>query len=65
LKLLQVRNRRFRKLQQLQASEEYFSDENMQARDFHLYHQFVGQYLSADEVDEREARKADEMYVRL
>ena len=54
-RLVQVRNRRFRRLQVLLTEGEYFSDESLQQRDLHLFQLFVGQYMSAEEKSHRDA----------
>ncbi|XP_067413389.1 coiled-coil domain-containing protein 97 isoform X2 [Emydura macquarii macquarii] len=45
-----VRNKRYAALQQLIKGGEYFSDEQMRARDPLLYEQYIGQYLSDEEL---------------
>ncbi|XP_074872457.1 coiled-coil domain-containing protein 97 isoform X2 [Carettochelys insculpta] len=45
-----VRNKRYAALQQLIRGGEYFSDEQMRAREPLLYEQYIGQYLSEDEL---------------
>jgi hypothetical protein len=57
-----ARNRRYRRLQELLAEGEYFSDDAMQARDFHLHHLYVGQYLTAEEQGHIQARHHAERY---
>ncbi|XP_044527067.1 coiled-coil domain-containing protein 97 isoform X1 [Gracilinanus agilis] len=45
-----LRNRRYAALQELIRGGEYFSDEQMRARDPLLYEQYIGQYLSEEEL---------------
>nr|XP_060639565.1 coiled-coil domain-containing protein 97 [Anolis sagrei ordinatus] len=45
-----VRNKRYAALQQLIKGGEYFSDEQMRSRDPLLYEQYIGQYLSDEEL---------------
>uniref|UniRef100_A0A8C8RG12 Coiled-coil domain containing 97 n=1 Tax=Pelusios castaneus TaxID=367368 RepID=A0A8C8RG12_9SAUR len=45
-----VRNKRYAALQQLIKGGEYFSDEQMRARDPLLYEQYIGQYLNDEEL---------------
>ncbi|XP_062995732.1 coiled-coil domain-containing protein 97 isoform X2 [Elgaria multicarinata webbii] len=45
-----VRNKRYAALQQLIRDGEYFSDEQMRCRDPLLYEQYIGQYLSEEEL---------------
>uniref|UniRef100_K7F555 Coiled-coil domain containing 97 n=1 Tax=Pelodiscus sinensis TaxID=13735 RepID=K7F555_PELSI len=45
-----VRNKRYAALQQLIKGGEYFSDEQMRAREPLLYEQYIGQYLSEEEL---------------
>ncbi|CAM4700432.1 coiled-coil domain-containing protein 97 isoform X1 [Caretta caretta] len=45
-----VRNKRYAALQQLIKGGEYFSDEQMRAREPLLYEQYIGQYLSDEEL---------------
>ncbi|XP_048358191.1 coiled-coil domain-containing protein 97 [Sphaerodactylus townsendi] len=47
-----VRNKRYAALQQLIQGGEYFSDEQMRSRDPLLYEQYIGQYLSDQELQE-------------
>nr|XP_056702055.1 coiled-coil domain-containing protein 97 [Euleptes europaea] len=47
-----VRNKRYAALQQLIRGGEYFSDEQMRCRDPLLYEQYIGQYLSNQELQE-------------
>ncbi|XP_070805949.1 coiled-coil domain-containing protein 97 [Pituophis catenifer annectens] len=47
-----VRNKRYAALQQLIRGGEYFSDEQMRGRDPLLYEQYIGQYLSDEELQE-------------
>ncbi|XP_051845209.1 coiled-coil domain-containing protein 97 isoform X1 [Antechinus flavipes] len=48
-----LRNRRYAALQELIRGGEYFSDEQMRARDPLLYEQYIGQYLSEEELAAR------------
>ncbi|XP_030402573.1 coiled-coil domain-containing protein 97 [Gopherus evgoodei] len=45
-----VRNKRYAALQQLIKGGEYFSDEQMRAREPLLYEQYIGQYLNDEEL---------------
>ncbi|XP_003222952.2 coiled-coil domain-containing protein 97 [Anolis carolinensis] len=45
-----MRNKRYAALQQLIKGGEYFSDEQMRSRDPLLYEQYIGQYLSDEEL---------------
>ncbi|KAL7980993.1 hypothetical protein Chor_005227 [Crotalus horridus] len=47
-----MRNKRYAALQQLIRGGEYFSDEQMRGRDPLLYEQYIGQYLSDEELQE-------------
>lgn len=49
-----VRNRRYKALQQLQNETDYFSEKQMMHRNPLLYEQLVGQYLTEDEIRERD-----------
>uniref|UniRef100_A0A336KTA6 CSON014940 protein n=1 Tax=Culicoides sonorensis TaxID=179676 RepID=A0A336KTA6_CULSO len=49
-----VKNRRFNALQKMIETSEYFSEVEMMRREPVLYHQLVGQYLTEDEVRERD-----------
>lgn len=49
-----VRNRRFRALQKLQNESDYFSEKEMMSRNPLLYEQLVGQYLTDEEIRERD-----------
>ncbi|XP_077476106.1 coiled-coil domain-containing protein 97 [Stigmatopora argus] len=49
----QVRNQRYAALRDLQKGGQYFSDEQMRMREPLLYEQYIGQYLTDDEVIER------------
>ncbi|XP_036598922.1 coiled-coil domain-containing protein 97 isoform X2 [Trichosurus vulpecula] len=51
-----LRNRRYAALQELIRGGEYFSDEQMRARDPLLYEQYIGQYLSEEELAARSPR---------
>ncbi|XP_072938915.1 coiled-coil domain-containing protein 97 [Epargyreus clarus] len=50
-----VRNRRYKALQKLQNETDYFSDKQMMLRNPLLYEQLVGQYLTEDEIQERDS----------
>ncbi|XP_015215570.2 coiled-coil domain-containing protein 97 isoform X2 [Lepisosteus oculatus] len=50
-----VRNHRFAALRALQQEGQYFSEEQMRARDPLLYEQYIGQYLSDEELCQRVA----------
>ncbi|XP_054854709.1 coiled-coil domain-containing protein 97 isoform X2 [Eublepharis macularius] len=47
-----VRNKRYAALQELIRGGEYFSDEQMRSRDPLLYEQYIGRYLSDEELQE-------------
>ncbi|XP_053124872.1 coiled-coil domain-containing protein 97 [Hemicordylus capensis] len=47
-----LRNKRYAALQQLIRGGEYFSDEQMRCRDPLLYEQYIGQYLSDEELQQ-------------
>ncbi|KAM9784582.1 coiled-coil domain-containing protein 97 [Syngnathus typhle] len=49
----QVRNQRYAALRALQKEGQYFSEEQMRTREPLLYEQYIGQYLTDDEVIER------------
>ncbi|XP_063793903.1 coiled-coil domain-containing protein 97 isoform X2 [Pseudophryne corroboree] len=51
-----VRNKRYAALQQLISAGEYFSDEQMRARDPLMYEHYVGQYLSEEEIMSQNSR---------
>ncbi|XP_056309970.1 coiled-coil domain-containing protein 97 isoform X2 [Danio aesculapii] len=48
-----VRNHRYAALRALQKEGQYFSEEQMRVRDPLLYEQYIGQYLSEDEILQR------------
>lgn len=49
-----VRNRRYKALQKLQDESDYFSEKEMMFRNPLLYEQLIGQYLTDDEIRERD-----------
>lgn len=49
-----IRNRRYKALQKLKDESDYFSDKEMMYRDPLLYEQLVGQYLTNDEIRDRD-----------
>lgn len=49
-----VRNRRFKALQKLQNESDYFSEKQMMSRNPLLYEQLIGQYLTDEEIIERD-----------
>ncbi|XP_075690564.1 coiled-coil domain-containing protein 97 isoform X2 [Rhinoderma darwinii] len=51
-----VRNKRYAALQQLISAGEYFSDEQMRARDPLMYEHYVGQYQSEEEIMSQNSR---------
>ncbi|XP_056394310.1 coiled-coil domain-containing protein 97 [Hyla sarda] len=51
-----VRNKRYAALQQLITDGEYFSDEQMRARDPLMYEHYVGQYQSEEEIMSQNSR---------
>lgn len=51
-----IRNKRYAALQQLISASEYFSDEQMQARDPLMYEHYVGQYQSEEEIMSQNSR---------
>ena len=48
---VRVKNRRYEAMKQLQSGGEYFSDEQIKARDPLLYEQMVGQYLTGEDAE--------------
>ncbi|CAH2108286.1 unnamed protein product [Euphydryas editha] len=50
-----IRNRRYKALQRLQQDTDYFSEKQMMYRNPLLYEQLIGQYLTDDEIRERDA----------
>ncbi|KAI7803418.1 coiled-coil domain-containing protein 97 [Triplophysa rosa] len=48
-----IRNHRYAALRALQKEGQYFSEEQMRVRDPLLYEQYIGQYLSEEEIFER------------
>lgn len=48
-----IRNHRYAALRALQKEGQYFSEEQMRVRDPLLYEQYIGQYLSEEEILER------------
>ena len=48
-----VRNRRYEAMKKLIEGGDYFSDNEMKSRDPRLYEQMVGQYLSAEEIQQQ------------
>lgn len=53
-KCKRIRNRRYNALQRLQNETDYFSEKQMMYRNPLLYEQLVGQYLSDEEIKERD-----------
>lgn len=53
-KCRRIRNRRYNALQKLQNETDYFSEKQMMYRNPLLYEQLVGQYLSDEEIKERD-----------
>ncbi|XP_073405249.1 coiled-coil domain-containing protein 97 [Dendrobates tinctorius] len=51
-----VRNKRYAALQQLISAGDYFSDEQMRARDPLMYEHYVGQYQSEEEIMSQNSR---------
>ncbi|CAG9785700.1 unnamed protein product [Diatraea saccharalis] len=49
-----IRNRRYKALQKLESETDYFSDKQMMSRNPLLYEQLVGQYLTDEEIRERD-----------
>ncbi|GBP44643.1 Coiled-coil domain-containing protein 97 [Eumeta japonica] len=49
-----IRNRRYKALQKLRAETEYFSEKEMMLRNPLLYEQLVGQFLTDEEIRERD-----------
>lgn len=45
-----VKNRRYEAMKELISEGEYFSEEEMKFREPYLYEQFIGQYLTDDEI---------------
>lgn len=56
-----IRNRRYKALQKLQQDTDYFSDKQMMLRNPLLYEQLIGQYLSDEEIRERDAIDCDNL----
>lgn len=54
-----VKNRRYAALQHLLDQNEYFSEMEMMRREPYLYDQLVGQYLTANERNQRDAMNVD------
>lgn len=52
---IRVRNRRFKALQKLESETEYFSEKQMMYRNPLLYDQLIGQFLSDEEIRERDS----------
>lgn len=50
-----IRNRRYKALQKLQQDTDYFSEKQMMLRNPLLYEQLIGQYLTDEEIRERDA----------
>ncbi|XP_047530283.1 coiled-coil domain-containing protein 97 [Vanessa atalanta] len=50
-----VRNRRYKAMQKLQEDTDYFTEKQMMYRNPFLYDQLIGQYLTDDEIRERDA----------
>ncbi|XP_050347137.1 coiled-coil domain-containing protein 97 [Nymphalis io] len=50
-----VRNRRYKAMQKLQENTDYFSEKQMMYRNPLLYEQLIGQYLSDEEIRDRDA----------
>ncbi|XP_026752295.2 coiled-coil domain-containing protein 97 [Galleria mellonella] len=49
-----IRNRRYKALQKLQDESDYFSEKQMMYRNPLLYEQLIGQYLTDEEIQERD-----------
>lgn len=56
-----IRNRRYRALQKLQTESDYFSEKEMMFRNPLLYEQLVGQYLTDEEIQERDGADAENL----
>lgn len=56
-----VRNRRYKALQKMQEESDYFSDKEMMFRNPLLYEQLVGQYLSDEEIKERDGLDSENL----
>lgn len=56
-----IRNRRYKALQKLQQDTDYFSDKQMMLRNPLLYEQLIGQYLTDEEIRERDAIDCDNL----
>lgn len=56
-----VRNRRYKALQQLQNESDYFSEKQMMLRNPLLYEQLIGQYLTDEEIGERDGIDHDNL----
>ncbi|KAI5642717.1 coiled-coil domain containing protein (DUF2052) domain-containing protein [Phthorimaea operculella] len=55
------RNRRYKAMQKLQAETDYFSEKEMMYRNPLLYEQLVGQYLTDEEIVERDGVDRDNL----
>ncbi|XP_050673975.1 coiled-coil domain-containing protein 97 [Leptidea sinapis] len=61
IKNKRVRNRRYKALKKLQDESDYFSEKQMMFRNPLLYEQLIGQYLTDDEIQERDAVDNDNL----
>lgn len=50
-----IRNRRYKAMQKLESETDYFSEKQMMLRNPLLYEQLVGQYMTDDEIKERDS----------
>ncbi|XP_070578147.1 coiled-coil domain-containing protein 97-like [Ptychodera flava] len=62
--LTKVRNRRYEAMKKLMDDGTYFSEDAMQERDPLMYEQYVGQYLTAEEKEQRH-KKIDQADLRF
>lgn len=60
-----VKNRRFSAMQQLEIAGEYFSESEMKSREPLLYDQMVGQFLTEEEQQQKEAASIDRSDLRF
>lgn len=56
-----IRNRRYKALQQLQNESDYFSEKQMMQRNPLLYEQLVGQYMTDEEIKERDGTDSNNL----
>ncbi|XP_044748953.1 coiled-coil domain-containing protein 97 [Coccinella septempunctata] len=59
-KLYNIKNRRFEALQQMIVEDKYFSEIEMMKRNPLLYDQLIGQYLTQEEIKERDKYRTED-----